>query len=222
MRNRERYAMYGPEGFNDEELLALIIGLGAAGKTSQQLAVNLLQRFGNLAQLCAAPVNALEQTPGIGPARAVRLHAALHAGQRIARSNRREPATIRSPEDAWHLLRPNLEALEHEELHALYMTRRNVVVALRPLTRGSDIQTIMDPRQVFRPAVQCGAAGVIIAHNHPSGDPTPSSTDISATHRLAAAGRVLGVELLDHLILGSGRFVSLSQEGELGPRDDPW
>ena len=215
MRIRERYAMFGPEGFNDEELLALIIGLGAAGQSPQQLAVNLLQRHGTLSQLCTAPVSSLEQTPGIGPARAVRLHAALHAGQRAARSNRREPATIRTPEDAWHMVRPNLEALEHEELHALYLSRRNVVIALRPLTRGSDQATIMDPRQVFRPAVQCGAAGVIIAHNHPSGDPTPSCTDISATQRLAAAGRVLGVALLDHLILGSGRFVSMGRAGEI-------
>lgn len=215
MRHRERYTLYGPERFNDEELLALIIGLGSAGCSAQELAANLLSRFGTLAQLCQAPVTALEAVPGIGPARAVRLHAALHAGQRVARANRREPAVIRSPDDAWHMLRTNLEALETEELHALYLSRRNVVIALRPLTRGSDVQTIIDPRQVFRPAVQCGAAGVIVAHNHPSGDPTPSPSDISATHRLVAAGRILGVQLMDHLILGAGTYVSLGQQGEI-------
>ena len=215
MRNRERYALYGPEHFTDTELLALIIGLGCAGQSSGELAAALLSRFGGLPQLLNAPVSALEQVPGIGPARAVRLHAALHAGQRVARAQRREPAIVRSPEDAWHLLRPNLEALESEELHALYLSRRNVVIALRPLTRGTDQTTIVEPRQVFRPAVQCGAASVIVAHNHPSGDPTPSGLDIEATHRLVAAGRVLGVALVDHLILGAGTFVSLGRWGEI-------
>ena len=215
MRHRERYALFGPEHFDDAELLALIIGLGCAGKTAGELAATLITRFGSLAQLCNAPVSALEQVSGIGPARAVRLHAALHAGQRVARAQRREPAIIRCPEDAWHLVRPNLEALETEELHALYLSSRRAVIALRPLTRGSDQTTIVDPRQVFRPAVQCGAASVIVAHNHPSGDPTPSAADISATHRLAAAGRVLGIELVDHLILGAGTFTSLGRMGEI-------
>lgn len=220
MRPRERYTLFGPERFTDTELLALIIGLGAAGQSSQELAGALLARFGDLSSLAAAPVEAIRAVPGIGPARAVRLHAALQAGCRAARASRRGEPVVLCPEDAWELLRPGLEGQESEELHALYLNRRRQVLALRPLTRGTDSQTLVEPRQVFRLAVQCGASGVIVAHNHPSGDPSPSGQDLDITRRLVSAGRLLGIELVDHLILGGDGFVSLQRDGHMSPRED--
>lgn len=218
MRPREQYTLYGPERFTDEELLALIIGLGSAGRSSRELAAALLGRFGALPAVAEAPVEALRQVPGIGPARAVRLHAALQAGRRAARGVGSASPQVRGAEDAWLLLRPGLEGLEQEELHALYLDRRQQVLALRPLTRGSDGATIVEPRQVFRPAVQCGATSVIVAHNHPSGDPSPSAEDLAATRRLASAGQILGISLMDHLILGRGCYLSLRAEGALPAR----
>lgn len=217
MRPREQYSVYGPEQSTDEELLALIIGVGAAGRSTLELASGLLSRFGGLAGVAQAPVEALRKESGIGPARAVRLHAALQAGRRAAHGPRPSVPCVRGAADAWELLRPGLEAREAEELHGLYLDRRGQMLCLKHLTRGDDGATIVEPRQIFRPAVQCGAASVIIAHNHPSGDPTPSEQDLAVTRRLVSAGRILGVSLLDHLILGRGCYISLKTEGHMPP-----
>jgi DNA repair protein RadC len=113
------------------------------------------------------------------------------------------------------LLAGPLRALEHEELHALYLDRRNRPMAVRALTRGSDAFTIVDPRQVFRPAVRLGALAVILAHNHPSGDPSPSPADLEVTRRVDRAGKVLGIRLLDHLVITAGAETSIAERGVL-------
>lgn len=213
MRPREFYAIHGPEQRSDAELLALVIGTGAAGQSSQELAEGLLERFGSLRGVAATPVEALRKARGIGLARAVRLHAAIQLGRRAAASQGQARDVVRSADDAWQLLRPRLEHREQEELHAIYLDRRANVLGLHRLTRGSESATIVDPRQIFRYAVQCEAASVIVAHNHPSGDPAPSADDLAVTRRLIAAGNLIGVALLDHLIVGHGCFVSLQAEG---------
>jgi len=151
---------------------------------------------------------------GLGQARAVRIHAACSLAQRASRS-RRPGIRVVDASTAWRVLRPGLEHLEHEELHALYLDRGGRVLHLRRLTVGNDALTIVDPRQVLRPAVQLSASSVVVAHNHPSGDPTPSREDREVTARLAHAARIVGVRLLDHLVLGAGRFVSLAEQGQL-------
>lgn len=218
MRPRERYALFGPEESTDADLLALIIGVGAGGRSTHELAASLLERFGSLAGVAQAPVEALRRVSGVGPARAVRLHAALHAGRRAAQGVRAAIPNVRTPESAWALLRPGLEDKMQEELHALYMDRRGQVLWLCPLTRGNDHATLVEPRQVLRPAVQCGASSVIIAHNHPSGDPTPSQEDIAVTRRLVSAGKIVGVDIVDHLIIGQGCFTSLKVDGFIADR----
>lgn len=217
MRPREMYTIYGPDQRTDAELLALIIGTGAAGQSSQELAEGLLARFGDLRGLAETPVEALRKARGIGPARAVRLHAAIQLGKRAAATRGLARHVVITPDDAWQLLRPGLEHREAEELHALYLDRKRAVLGLRDLTRGSESATVVEPRQIFRMAVQVGASALIVAHNHPSGDPAPSDDDLAATRRLVSAGRLLGVPLLDHLIIGHGCYVSLQAEGVVPP-----
>ncbi len=199
-RPREHYLASGPDPFGDAELTALLVGTGAGGRSALEIAADLLRRHGGLAGLARCDPGELAAVPGIGPARAVRLHAALEMGRRSLRHPSPAPV-VDGPEAAARQLAPPLRGLAHEELHALYLDRRNRPVAHRRLTRGSSSYTVVDPRQVFRPAVQLGAAGVILAHNHPSGDPTPSVQDREVTRRTRRAGEVLGIHLVDHLVV---------------------
>jgi DNA repair protein RadC len=213
MRPRERYLSQGSEDVGDVELLALLLGTGAAGRTTLAIAADLVGRFGGLRGVARAEPARLRCVPGVGEARAVRLHAALELGRRAHEGPERPAERVASPAEAAALLMPRLRHLTVEELHAIYVDRRNRVMGQRRLTRGSDAFTVVDPRQVFRPAVELGAAGVLMAHNHPSGDPTPSAMDREVTRRTASAGQVLGVRLLDHLVIGGDRWVSLAEQG---------
>jgi DNA repair protein RadC len=214
MQLRERFVEQGASTIGDAELVALIFGTGAGGRSSMAIAAGLLERFDGLAGLARAEVADVAGEPGVGPVRAIKLLAALDLGRRSVRAEAVRPI-VRSAEDAWERLRPALAGLGDEELHAIYLDRRHQVVGQRRLTRGTDGFTVVDPRQVFRPAVGMGACAVIIAHNHPSGDPTPSAQDRDVTRRVAAAGKVLGIVLLDHLVIGGNAFVSLAAEGIL-------
>ena len=211
MRPRERYSVYGPDGFSDEELLALIIGPGTARYSALDLARALTSKVGSPHLLALSPIDGLRAIPGIGLARAVRLHAALELGRRASRRPAIAPPQVVRPGDAWHLLRGRMEGLDVEELHGLYLNRRGQVLCIERLTRGSDAATVVDPRQVFRVAVQSAAASVIVAHNHPSGDPNPSERDRQVTLRLYAAGKTLGIALLDHLVLGMDCYTSMAE-----------
>lgn len=202
---REQYLSHGPEPFGDAELLALLLGTGSGGRGALEIGAELLSRHDGLVGLAACDPGELATVSGVGPARAVRLHAALQLGRRSLRSPPR-PRPITTPEDAARVLAPLLAGLAHEELHGLYLDRRNRPVAHRTLTRGSDGYTVVDPRQVFRPAVRLGAHGVILAHNHPSGDPTPSAQDREVTRRVRRSGEVLGIALVDHLVIAGDRW----------------
>jgi DNA repair protein RadC len=220
MRPRERYLLHGPELFGDEELMALALGTGCAGLPVRHLAASLLGRVGGAAGLVSLPPGALQDAPGIGPARAVRLHATLALGRRgLLAVDEGQPVLGAAEAAAW--FQPRLGALEAEELHALLLDRRHRVRAYRSLSRGNDAHTIVDPRQVFREALVHRASAVIVAHNHPSGDPEPSSADVEVSQRLQQAGRLLGVELLDHIVLAGGRWVSLRERGLLPARSLP-
>jgi len=205
MQPRERYECEGPRRFGDVELLALVLGTGTASVSALEIGAGLLNDFGSLAELARAEPTELARQHGVGIARAVRLHAALELGQRTRRQAPLGPS-IRAADDAWYALAPALMHLDHEELHGLYLDRRNRPVARRVLTSGSDGFTVVDPRQVFRPAIQLGASGVILAHNHPSGDPTPSPQDVEVTRRVRRAGDVLGIRLVDHLVIGRDSY----------------
>lgn len=217
MRPRERYGHRGPSEFGDAELLALVLGTGTAHRTAEEIAGGLLRRFGGLTGVARAHPGQLETVQGVGPARAVRVHAALAAGRRSLRRPDELPARIDDPAAAAAHLAPALRGLADEELHALLLDRRHQVLAHRVLTRGSDAYTIVEPRQVFREALAAGAAAVILGHNHPSGDPTPSAQDRDVTQRVARAGRIVGVALVDHVVIGGESWRSMAEEGLFRP-----
>jgi DNA repair protein RadC len=212
MKPREKYLMSGPEGFGDAELLGLVLGTGCSGRSAVEIGREILAAVGGLGGVTGQPAAALARVKGVGPARAVRLHAALSLGKR-AMVGPGDENVISRPEDAFSRFGPRLDGLAQEELHGLFLNRRNAVLAYHVLTRGNDSHTIVDPRQVFRTAILLGASGVLVAHNHPSGDPSPSVADVEVTSRLQNAGRLLGVELLDHLVVAGGRCRSLREEG---------
>ena len=214
MRPRERYLERGPEAVADLELLALIINTGDGKRSALDIGGQLLESFGDLHTLAGAPLQALMSQPGIGPARAVQIHAALHAGRRAIQGKPRD-ATVTGPEAAWQLLRPRLQGLDVEELHAIFLGRRCEVIGVERISRGSAGFTIVDPRQIYRRALVAGAASLILGHNHPSGDPTPSQEDLQVTQRLRDAGAALALPLADHLVLGHDRFVSFRERGLL-------
>jgi DNA repair protein RadC len=221
MLPRETYGHCGPEEFGDIELVALVIGTGIAGRSAVEIAAEILHRFGGLAGISRAAPAELGSVNGVGLARAVRLHAGLEAGRRSVRREAVGEAPVRTPADAFARLGPALRGLRDEELHVLLLDRRRRPLAVRRLTRGSDAFTVVDPRQVYREALSQGAAAVVLGHNHPSGDPEPSVQDREVTRRVAAAGRMLGVPLLDHLVVGSPGWTSLAEEGEIQGWSDP-
>lgn len=224
MRLRETYLQAGPTGLGDPELLALVLGTGTTGQTALEVARALIDRFDGVGGVLAAEPRELGDVRGVGMARAIRIHAALQLGRR-ALGRRVDRPVIRSADDAHACFEPGLVGLADEELHGLFLDRRRAVLGRRVLTRGCHAFTIVDPRQIFRVALQLGASAVILAHNHPSDDPTPSPQDVDVTARVARAGRVLGVPLLDHLVVARGAWVSLAQRGHLPASTDlsvPW
>lgn len=214
MRLAQNYSIKGPDHTGDAELVALALGATGGRARSLELASRLLSRFGGLEGLALSTPQELSHVDGLGPRQAVRLHAALQAGRRSLRPAAAARA-VRTPEEAWRILAPPLRGLLDEELHALYLNRRRHVVGHRVLTRGSDAFTVVDPRQIFREALGLRATGVILAHNHPSGDATPSSQDRDVTRRVANAGRVLGIQLVDHLVIADSAWTSFAETGEL-------
>ncbi len=198
----------------DPELLALLLGTGTVGQSALEVARALLDRFGGLGGVERAEPGELGAVRGVGRVRAVRIHAALWLGRR-ALAERFERERVLEAEDAWALLAPRLAGLESEELHGVFLDRRSRVLAIRRITRGNHAFTIVDPRQIFRIALQVGASALILAHNHPADDPTPSPQDLDVTARVARAGQMLGVPLLDHLVVARGGWRSLARLGHV-------
>ncbi|MED5371077.1 MAG: DNA repair protein RadC [Myxococcota bacterium] len=210
---REHYTLNGPSQASELELLSLIIGTGASGRSTREIALHLLQRFGSARKIAQLPVAVLTQIPGLGPARAVRIHAACA----LSLLPEQRPALNRvlSPDDAALLLRPALSGRRREHLVALYLATSGRPLAIESLSQGSVDRTLVDPREVFRPALVLGARNVVLGHNHPSGDLNPSAEDLAVTHRVSELGNSLGVYLVDHLILAGGDFTSLAERGVL-------
>lgn len=213
---RERCVELGVGALSDAELLAVVLGSGVRGRPVTAVAAALLaDHGGGAAGLGPAEAASLAAVPGVGLARALRVVAGVELGRRSVRPARLSDGAIVGPESAWRVVGPRLAGLAVEELHALFLDRRHRPLAHRVISRGSDAYTVVDPRQIFRLAVGLGAAAVVIAHNHPSGDPTPSSQDREVTRRVAQAGRILGVPLLDHLVGAGDRYASFAAMGEL-------
>jgi DNA repair protein RadC len=212
-RPREKLWTKGAESLSNAELLAILLRTGTPQGSAVRLAEQLLVRYGGLAGLSAiAPVE-LSKVKGIGPAKAVSIAAAVALSQRLSSLNAAERPIIRSPQDAAELVMARLRYASKEYFMAVLLSTKNHVLALPVVSVGSLNASIVHPRELFREAIFHSAASVILVHNHPSGDPTPSQEDIQLTHKLVAAGRLLDISVLDHMIIGDGKYVSLKEKG---------
>jgi DNA repair protein RadC len=215
-RPRERLWALGPGALTSAELVAILIGTGDGSTSVLEVSGRLLGvGDGSLRRLAARPRAELLQTPGIGPAKAARLLAAFELGARLAREERPAVVRIREPEDIARLFCGRLRDLQVEEFHLLALDSQSQVLREVLVTRGLLNSSLVHPREVFRAAIAEAAAGIIVIHNHPSGDPTPSAEDRAVTQQLAAAGRLLDLPLYDHVIIAGDRFVSFACAGLL-------
>ncbi len=209
-RPRERLLKLGSEALSAQEILAVILGRGIKGESVMVTSQKLLSRFGNLKGVANASVEELIQTTGIGPAKATQIKAALEFSRRLeAEANEKRKPVLKSPEDVAAKVRSQLKGKKKEHFLVLCLDTRNRLINPRLVSMGSLDTSVVHPREVFKEAVSSCAASVIFTHNHPSGDPEPSKEDIELTKRLAKAGEILGIDVLDHIIVCDEGFVSL-------------
>ena len=215
-RPRERLTRLGASALSAIELLALVIGSGSNGKSSLDLAQQVLARNGgSLRRLASSPVAAIRSISGLGPAKAVVLHAALELGRRLAAESRSVGEPVSGPLDVYRLFAPRLEDLPVEEFHVAVLDTQHRLERDVTVTRGLLSASLVHPREVFREAIAERAASIILVHNHPSGDPTPSADDRKVTTQLVAAGRLLDIPVHDHVIIGRGLYSSFAESGLL-------
>ncbi len=210
-RPRERLRHYGPQALATAELLAIILRTGTTRDNVIQLATKLLTKYGGLSGLARAEFGELCTEYGLGEAKTAQLKAALEIGRRLGMLQNDEKYQIKSPTDAANLVMMDMCFLDHEQMRILVLDTKNQVVENISRYRGTVNSSVLRAAEIFRPAVIRNCPGVIVCHNHPSGDPTPSPEDIQVTEQLVEAGRVLDIELLDHLVIGNQRFVSLKE-----------
>jgi DNA repair protein RadC len=198
------------------ELLALVLGSGAGGRSALDLAHDILARSsGSLRRLATTPLASMTEIAGIGRARAVVLHAALELARRLAAESRDEGVPVRGPRDVMAVYGPRLEDLPVEEFHVAILDAQHRLERDITVTRGILNYSLVHPREVFREAIAERAAAIILVHNHPSGDPTPSKDDREITEQMVAAGRLLDIPVHDHVIIGRGRYVSFAESALL-------
>lgn len=208
-RPRERLQAQGPEALSNADLLAIILNTGSQGESVTALAQRMLAESGGLRGLMRRDLGSLKQTRGLGPAKAVKLVAALELGRRVAQLQPEDRTQIRTPEDLAQLLAPRLTSLDHEQLWVVVLDTKHQLERMQAIYRGSVNSAQVRVAEVFREAIRANAPAIAIAHNHPSGDPTPSADDIALTADLARAAKLLDIELIDHLVIGDGRWLSL-------------
>ncbi|NPA93147.1 MAG: JAB domain-containing protein [Chloroflexi bacterium] len=214
-RPRERLEQLGPQSLSTAELLAILLRVGLPGENAVQLARRLLRQFEGLPGLQRATFDELKAQRGIGTAKAAQIKAALELGRRLQLAQRGERPRISSPDDAAALLLYEMSALPQEHLRVLLLDTRNQVLKIHDVVVGSVNAAQVRIAEIFRQAVLVNATAIILAHNHPSGDPTPSADDIAFTRQAQEAGRLLDIQVLDHLVIGDNRFVSLKARGLL-------
>lgn len=212
-RPRERLMHYGAQAVSSAELLAIIIRTGSGGENVLRLAERLLAAFDGLTGVARASLAELQQVKGIGPAKAVEIKAALELGRRLLATAPEERPVVATPADAANLLMSEMSLLEKEHLRVILLDTRNRVISTPTVYVGSLNTSVVRIAELFRPAIKQNAAAIIVAHNHPSGDPSPSAEDVRVTREIGRAGKLLSIELLDHVIIGRNRFISLKERG---------
>lgn len=212
-RPRERMQQFGAQALSNAELLAILLRTGTYAESAVRLAQKVLIEAGSLRNLVDMNMEQLMTIKGIGSAKALQIQASIELGRRLARTTMSDTITIRSPQDVSTYLMEDLRYLQKEHFVCLFLNTKNHVIGKETLSMGSLNASIVHPREVFRAAIKRSSASIICVHNHPSGDPTPSPEDIQMTARLVEAGQIIGIEVLDHIILGDQNFVSLKEKG---------
>ena len=215
-RPRERLIEKGPSSLSDAQLLAVLLRTGREQVSAVELAIDLLKRFGGLSGLASTNISELCAVAGIGPSKAAHLFAALELGRRVLAKPLKKGFKIRGSMEVYQHYRLMFRDLKKEIFKVLLLDSKHRVIKDLTISTGSLNLNIVHPREVFHPAIRESAAALIILHNHPSGDSTPSKEDCELTARLVKAGEIIGITVLDHLILGDGQYVSFAERGLLG------
>ncbi len=211
-RPRERLKKVGVDNLSIQELLALVVEKGRKGKSVLSVSQNLLARFGNLAKMKEASIEELQEVDGIGFATACKLKAALKLGEKALNKHNRYDYEITTPKAVFDLLKNDLGNKKKEHFKILSLNTRKKLISIDDISVGILDSSIAHPREIFKPAIQNSAASIILVHNHPSGDPTPSNDDIKMTERIIEAGKIMGIEIDDHVIISDNLFASLRSD----------
>ena len=213
-RPRERLQKFGVESLSAQEILALILGRGISGESVMMTAQRLLSQFGSLKGLASASVEELSQVRGIGVAKASQIKAAFELTNRLeGYPEAGKKPVVKTPEDVASLVKGRLKGKKKEYFLVLLLDTRSRLIKISEISVGSLDTSIVHPREVFKEAMSASAASVIFVHNHPSGDSEPSEDDIKLTERLAQAGEIVGIDVLDHIIIGDKNYLSLKSKG---------
>lgn len=212
-RPRERLAELGPQALTNAELIAILLRTGIEGENAVQMGQRLLQDLGGLHGLHRSSILEISQQHGMGPAKASQIKAAIELGMRMSVLSPDDRPTIHSPADAAALVQYEMSALPQEHLRVINLDTRNRVINIEKLYVGSLNASTVRVGELFRPAIARNSAAIIVLHNHPSGDPSPSPEDVALTRSIVGAGKLLDIEVLDHLVIGQGRWVSLKERG---------
>ena len=211
-RPRERLKKVGVDNLSLSELLALVIEKGGKGENVLSIAQNLLSRFGNLAKIKEASIEELEQVSGIGFATACKLKAAFKLGEKAQNITAKYGQKIQSAKDVFEFLKNDLGNKKKEHFRALSLDSRNQLIGIDDVSIGTINANLVHPREVFKTAIQHLAVSIVIVHNHPSGDPEPSEDDIRSTKRLVEAGKLIDIDVLDHIIIARDKFFSFKDK----------
>lgn len=212
-RPRERLARLGAQSLTNAELIAILLRVGVKGENVVQVSQRLLNTFGGLAGLHRAPFDEMCAQHGLGKAKSAQLKAAIELGNRLRLESPDERPAINSPADAAALVQYEMSALEQEEMRVILLDTRNRVLNITSIYRGSVNSSQVRVGELFRAAIRQNAPALIVLHNHPSGDPAPSPDDVAVTRAIVQAGKLLDIDVLDHLVIGQGRYVSLKERG---------
>lgn len=212
-RPRERLAHLGPQALTTAELIGILLRVGVSGENAVQVGQRLLNTFGGISGLHRAAFDEVCNQRGLGQAKAAQIKAALELGHRLSLESPEDRKAIHSPGEAADLVKYEMSALEQEELWVMLLDTRNRVLRIDTIYRGSLNSSQVRVGELFKNAIRRTAAAIIVVHNHPSGDPTPSPDDVAVTRAIVQAGKLLDIEVLDHLIIGGGRYVSLKERG---------
>ncbi|MBE0648213.1 MAG: DNA repair protein RadC [Bacteroidales bacterium] len=213
-RPREKLMMKGRHALSDAELIAILIGSGTKEMSAVEIAKGILEGVGdNLSELGRLSVHDLRKTHGIGPARAITIAASMELGRRRNETTVPGKVLVRQSQDAFAVLKPVMQDKPYEEFWILLLNRANRLIRKESISEGGISGTVVDPKKIFKIALDYHATGIILAHNHPSGNTRPSESDIRITHKIAEAGKLLEVSVLDHIIIADGEFFSFSDQG---------